>query len=285
MDVGVQACEAQTCPSAVACMHDALRTARLPIGASGLAARALTATACHPACTAQQHSASLQLWRDLLSGCAACPPALTAAMRWFAVFARVHPSADYTSAVPQSLLRAAAPAGSAQGGPYFLQLLQNAQQAAAGSPHSCATDGDMGSTMCAVQASMAAGNSVGADVMGSASGAGAQERAARLTAALQSDIVSLAQREVAASGAPPQNGKGGVRQGDSWKGAAGAGGGGGRHPGGFGSAAARCEALAGVLSTLQQLHSAEAAEGGPMAGGIRVACQQLQAVVNSCSGR
>lgn len=278
----MQACEAQTCPAAVPCMHDALRAAQLPVAAAGVAARALAAAACHPACTAQQHTASLPLWRDLLSACAACPPALTAAVRWFAVFARVHPSDDYTSAVPQRLLRPAAPAGGF-GEPVFLQLLEAAQQGTAAAPRTEQPCEGTGAPMLALQRSMGAGDSAVPDVMGSAGGAGRQERAARVAAALQTDVVSLAQSLAGACGTPAGGSMGGKAQGGSRWGGAGAGvdGGGG---GGFGSAAARGEALRDVLSTLQKIHAAEAMEGGQMAGGIGLACQQLQAVVNGGRG-
>lgn len=277
----MQACEAQTCPAALPCMHASLRTAQLPVAAAGVAARALTAAACHPACATQQHAASLPLWRDLLSESAACRPALAAAVRWFAVFARVYPSNDYTSAVPERLLRPTATAGGACE-PSFLQLLQDAQKGAAAAPHTERPLEGAGTLLLALQQSMGAGHRTVTDVMGSTGGAGRQERAALVAAALQTDVVSLAQSVAGVSGNPEGGSVGGEAQGSGRGDGAGAGV--ARPGGGFGSATARSEALRDVLSTLHEIHAAEARDGGPMARGISLACQQLQAVVNAGSG-
>eukprot|EP00892_Ulva_mutabilis_P001234 jgi/Ulvmu1/11110/UM070_0026.1 len=273
------ACEAQTALIGVTCVHDALSRAALPAAAAGLAARALTAAACHPDCTPQQHAASLPLWRALFSDCAAHSTALAAAMRWFAVFARVFPSDEYTEAVPPALLRAPSTEhGAAQ--PGFLQLLRTAQLRASEGARAAPSERYASSSLLLLRDAMAAGPSDAADSMGEASASGKHARAACLAAALQSDLVSLASGtgtgDAGVLGASmPEK----AQPGDRPSAAAAAATADGRS--GCGSAAERRVALGDVLNTLRQLQAAEAREGGPLAGGLEAACQELQALVQA----
>lgn len=273
----MQGCEAQTCTASPELVHEAVRAAKLPVCASGLAARALTAAACHPACTAQQHASSLALWRDVFSAPAADMPTLAAAMSWFALFARVYPEQDFAAAVPQRLLQLGGPRAS-ESQPGFLQMLEAAQRQMSGvTCRRQAGDGDgVASILSSCKCSIAAGVCREDDAMGKADVAGTQARAVRLSVARKCDIGSLAQG-AGASGVPP----GGVvcmANCSSGKGARAASATG--RQGGFKGPGARSEALKDVLNTLKALHDAEVRNGGARANGIGLACQQLQSVVN-----
>ena len=252
-------------------MHEALATGCLPVSAAGLAGRALTAVASHPHCTPQQHSATLARWRELLSRCTPAAGPLAAALRWFAVFARVFPSDEYTHAVPAALLHGTSSAHES-GGPRFLELMRAAQLSAGDSSQPAAAGG---SRLLTVKSALAAGTSESPDVMGNASGGGKQARAVCMAAALQSDLAALSQSPAAAA-APGGNAATEVQTAAVV--VAGALQGGIGEPG---SAAQRVAALRDVLSTLQQLHAAEVRDGGALAGGILAACQTLQAAVQA----